>query len=90
MILARKIYYQNTRIFIFARKLTKFANFCPKNARFLHKNCPKNIFPGFFFFLGGGACPLPPSPKPMAVYIHNFISGTRPIAEQITLLILLT
>ena len=44
--------YQNTRVFmIFARKFYKIPEFymifCPKNARILHNNCPKNIFPEF-------------------------------------------
>jgi len=42
-------------------KLTKFLNFtwffpmifAPK-CRILHKNCPENFVPEFFFFLGGG------------------------------------
>jgi len=50
-------------------KLTKFPNFawyfCPKNDRILHNNCPKNIFPDFFFGGGGHVPPNPPSPTPM-------------------------
>jgi len=38
-------------------ELTKF----PKNARILHNNCPKNIFPNF----RGARAPLPPFPTPM-------------------------
>jgi len=44
-------------------KLTKSPNFTwflPENARILNNNCPKNIFPDFFFFWGGGRAPLPP------------------------------
>jgi len=42
---------------IFARKSNKIAEFYtifPENARILHNNCPKNIFPEFFWV---GACP---------------------------------
>jgi len=44
--------YQNTPIFmIFARKNLQNSrishDFCPKNARILRNNCPKNIFPEF-------------------------------------------
>ena len=31
-------------------------DFCPKSARILHYNCPKNIFPEFY----GGTCPPAP------------------------------
>jgi len=49
-------------------KLTKFPNFnrfLPENARILHNNCPKNIFPIFFFGGGGDVPPCPPSTMPM-------------------------
>jgi len=34
-------------------------DFCPKDARILHKNCPKFFFQFFFFWGGRGTCPLP-------------------------------
>jgi len=50
MILVRKK-HPNTRIvWYLPEKLAKFPNFtlfCPKNARILHNNCQKNIFPRF-------------------------------------------
>jgi len=65
MILAQKLIEIPEFLWYVPEKLTKFRNFtwfCPKNARFLHKNCQKNIFPDFF----GGPLPLP-SPTP---YLH--------------------
>jgi len=55
-------------------KLTKFPNFTrflPENARILHNNWPKKIFPDFFF--GGGARALPAPPR--LLRLCNFIMG---------------
>jgi len=65
MILARKIIKIPEFLWRLPEKFIKFLNltcFCPKNARILHNNCPKNIFPNL-----GGHVPLcpPPSPTPM-------------------------
>ena len=52
---------------IFAQKFSKIPEFymiLPEKCPNLHNNCPKNIFP-IFFFGGGGTCPLcSPSPTP--------------------------
>jgi len=50
-------------------KLSKYPNFydiCPKNARILHNNCPKNICP---FFLGGGTRAPIPSPVSTLMFV---------------------
>ena len=62
MILAR-INHQNTLIFvIFAGKINKIPeflhDFCSKNARILHNNCPK-----FFFIIFSKHVPPAPSPR---------------------------
>jgi len=51
-ILAQKIIKIPEFFMIFARKIYKIPefnshDFCPKNARVLRNNCPKNIFPEF-------------------------------------------
>ena len=38
---------------------------CHNNARIVHNNCRKNMFP--IFFLGGGGTFPPPSPTPMLI-----------------------
>jgi len=64
--------WQNSRI---------LHDFCPKNARISHNNCPKIFFPNF---RGGervppGTCPprnvSPPSPMPM---FHSYNQGYNP------------
>jgi len=55
---------------IFAQKINKIPEFLhdfyPKNARILHNNCPKNIFPEFL----GGTCP---SCSPIS-YAYEFVA----------------
>ena len=49
---------------ILARKINKipefYTIFVRKMPEFLPNNCPKNIFPIFFFFLGGARVPYLP------------------------------
>jgi len=50
MILVRKIGKIPEFVWFFSEKLSNFPNFTrflPQNARILHNNCPKNIFPEF-------------------------------------------
>ena len=60
MFLARKIITIPELLLYLSPKLTKnsliLRDFCPKNARILHKNCPKIFFPNF----RGHVPPLPP------------------------------
>ena len=49
---------------ILARKINKIPNFCPQMPYFYIIIARKIFFPDFFFFGGGGTCPLPPSPTP--------------------------
>jgi len=61
LIFAQKIIKVNSRI---TRKINKFPNFSwylPINAQILYDNCPKNIFPNFYFGGGSGTCPPAPS-----------------------------
>ena len=65
MILDRKIIKIHEFVCYLRKKLTKFPNFTrflPENARTLHNNCQKNIFPEF---LGARAPSPPPSPTHM-------------------------
>jgi len=77
MIHARKI-IKIPEFLIFARNLPEKNNKIPEfymifaeNARILHNNCPKNIFPNFRG--EGGTCspyaPLRPSPTPMVTLV---------------------
>jgi len=75
-IFARKLSMKNNETpefyaMIFARKIIKMPDFydvCPKNARILHDNCPRNFFTNFF----GGMCPLlPPSPTPIMLTVSK-------------------
>ena len=54
---------------VFARKMNKFPEFynifARKNARILHNNCPKNIYPDFF---SGGDVPICPLPAVSYAY----------------------
>jgi len=66
---------------IFARRNNKIPEFymifARKNARILHNNCQKNIFPDFLFlFLGGGGhvTPAPPFPTPMFLSFSDAIN----------------
>ena len=64
LILARKISKIPEFFIIFSRKINKipnFTRFCPKNARSLHDDCPKNIFPEFYR-------EPPPAPPPSVSY----------------------
>jgi len=47
--------YSNFYICQKINKIPEFYDFCPKNAKILH-NCPKNLFPEFFFW--GGVSPV--------------------------------
>ena len=52
------------------KKLSKYPNFydiCLENARILHDNCPKNIFPIFFFFGGGEGLHVPTCPPSLTL-----------------------
>jgi len=55
--------------------MPEFYDICPKNARILYDNCPKNIFP---ILWGGGMPPVcPPSPTPTKLFE---ITGAERIA----------
>ena len=77
--------FLNARIFMtFARKIRKKSEFCmiflPENVRILHNNCPKNIFPDFFF-LGGGRGARAPCPPVSYAYGRRGLSYT-PLAYE--------
>jgi len=74
MILARKKMIKIPEFLYFSKNSQNsrsLDDFCPKNARISHNNCPKNIFPNF---RGHVPHPSPPSPMPMNKIYYAYIN----------------
>ena len=74
--IAEKLIKYPNFFIIFGREMNKIPNmtwFLPENARILHNNCPKNIFPNFF-------APPPPAPSPMPMGVCRSVADVHCIS----------
>ena len=70
---------ENKYMYEKSTKCQHFTWYLPDNARILHDNFPKNIFPIFFFWAGEqtARAPCPPSPAPMIECQRNVSYRTK-------------